>query len=109
MMKKREVEIFLRDEGKVRALKITYQDVLDAMNVFEPEKLGVANLHYHGKYVLHPDTNERYSIKKVITKIIKMKTTIETSNFTTNEVLPKLEQLSFDNGDDKTARPALSL
>jgi hypothetical protein len=38
-----------------------------------------------------------------------MKTTIETSNFTTNEVLPKLEQLSFDYGDDKTARPALSL
>jgi hypothetical protein len=45
MTKKREVEIFLRDEGKVRALKITRQDVLDAMNVFEPEKLGVANLH----------------------------------------------------------------
>jgi len=109
MTKKREVEISLRDKGKVHALKITRQDVLDAMSVLEPEKLGVANFHYHGKYVFYPDTNERYGIKKVITQIIKMKTTIETTNFTTNEVQPKLEQLGFDYGDDKTARPALSL
>jgi hypothetical protein len=109
MAKKHEVEISLRDKGKVHAIIITRQDVLDAMNVLEPEKLGVANFHYHGKYVLHPNTNERYGIKKVITQIIKMKTTIETTNFTTNEVQSKLEQLGFDYGDDKTVRPVLSL
>jgi hypothetical protein len=41
MAKKHEVEITLRDNAKAHALKITRQDVLDAMNVLAPEKLGV--------------------------------------------------------------------
>ena len=43
------------------------------MNFLKPEKLVVADIHYHGKYVIHPETNERYGIKKVLTQIIKNK------------------------------------
>lgn len=102
-----EVEIPLRAKGEGHTLKINRQDVLDAMKDLEPEKTGVPDFHYRGRYVLHPDTNKRYGIKKVTTQIIKMKTSIKTTDFTTNEIAYRLKQLGFICGDDKNARKGL--
>ncbi len=90
--------------GKKRCLiKITYQDVLDAMQKIEPEQWGIEtkkrSVQYKGWYVWNQSETEHYGIKKLFKEIIKAKNCVEAEN--TAEEVKTLNRLGFKCGLDQ--------
>lgn len=83
---------------------IIRRDILCAMNILEPEKLGFGSFHYHGLYVIDPRSNELYGVMKIIRYIVEKRMKRKLYSLKPHNAEKKLDWLGFDIGKDKDAK-----